>query len=113
MIVSIPSAKLSIVFPQGSLPSIDPEDPIFTMIRQAAKNSGLLPRNLRVSSRLSSRCIFTLDLGGVRIVSKFNAKAARKLASHGGGAVLQGKLISGMPLPLNLLRLASRGLSLR
>ena len=26
-----------------------------TMIRQAAKNSGLLPRNLRVSSRLSSR----------------------------------------------------------
>ncbi len=30
----------------------------FSMIRQAAKNSGLLPRNLRVSSRLSSRCFF-------------------------------------------------------
>ena len=37
-----------------------------TMIRQAAKNSGLLPRILRVSSRLSSRCNFS-ELGTVSL----------------------------------------------
>jgi hypothetical protein len=36
---------------------------------------------------------FVLDLGGIQIVGQVNAKAARKLAAHPGGAVLQGKLV--------------------
>ena len=41
---------------KGLLPEAE-SDPNrnFSMVRQAAKNSGLLPGNLRVSSRLSSR----------------------------------------------------------
>jgi hypothetical protein len=37
---------------------------------------------------------FVLALGGVEIHGKINPKAARKLAVHAGGAVLQGKLVS-------------------
>jgi hypothetical protein len=62
--LDIASAKLSVVFPEGKLPAIDPADPAFVLV-----------------------------LGGVEIRGKVNAKAARKLAQHKGGAVLQGKLI--------------------
>jgi hypothetical protein len=62
--LDIPSAKVSIVFPEGKLPAIDPADPAFVLV-----------------------------LGGVEIHGKVNPKAARKLAQHQGGAVLQGKLI--------------------
>jgi hypothetical protein len=62
--IDIPSAKLNVVFPEGKLPGIDPNDPSFTLV-----------------------------LGGFEIRGKVNAKAARKLAAHTGGAVLQGKLI--------------------
>jgi hypothetical protein len=62
--IDISSAKLNVVFPAGKLPGIDPNDPSFT-----------------------------LALGGFEIHAKVNAKAARKLAAHAGGAVLQGKLV--------------------
>ena len=60
----IPSAKLAVVFPAGKLPGIDPNNPSFTLV-----------------------------LGGFEIAGKINPKAARKLAAHAGGAVLQGRLI--------------------
>jgi hypothetical protein len=63
--VDITSAKLTVVFPEGKLPAIDPADPAFTLV-----------------------------LGGQEIHGKVNAKAARKLAQHRGGAVLQGKLVA-------------------
>jgi hypothetical protein len=63
--LDIPNAKLSVVFPEGKLPAIDPADPVFVLV-----------------------------LGGVEIGAKVNPKAARKLAQHKGGAVLQGKLVS-------------------
>ncbi len=63
--VDITSAKLNVVFPEGKLPAIPPDDPSFL-----------------------------LDLGGVQIVGQVSAKAARKLAQHTGGAVLQGKLVA-------------------
>ena len=63
--IEIASAKLNVVFREGSLPAISPDDPSFL-----------------------------LDLGGVQIVGSVNAKAARKLAAHQGGAVLQGKLVA-------------------
>ena len=62
--IDIGSAKLAVVFPEGKLPYIDPDNPAFL-----------------------------LNLGGFEIVAKVNAKAARKLASWAGGAVLQGRLI--------------------
>ena len=62
--IDIGSAKLAVVFPEGKLPSIDPDNPAFL-----------------------------LNLGGFEIVATVNAKAARKLASWAGGAVLQGRLI--------------------
>jgi hypothetical protein len=61
----IPNAKLNIVFPEGKLPAIDPANPSFV-----------------------------LDLGRYAIRAQVNAKAARKLAAHQGGAVLQGKLVA-------------------
>ena len=61
--IPISSAKINVLFKAGQLPSIDPANPEFA-----------------------------LDLGGMRITSKVNAKAARKLAVHQGGAVLQGTL---------------------
>jgi hypothetical protein len=63
--LDIASAKLSVVFPEGKLPAIDPADPAFVLV-----------------------------LGGVEIGAKVNPKAARKLAAWAGGAVLQGKLVS-------------------
>jgi len=63
--VDIASAKLSVVFPEGMLPAIDPADPAFVLV-----------------------------LGGLEIQGKVNSKAARKLAQHRGGAVLQGKLVA-------------------
>jgi hypothetical protein len=62
--LDIASAKLTVVFPEGKLPAIDPADPAFVLV-----------------------------LGGHEIRGKVNAKAARKLAAHAGGAVLQGKLV--------------------
>ena len=63
--IDIPSAKLAVVFPAGKLPALDPNDPNFT-----------------------------LALGGFEIRASVNPKAARKLAQHQGGAVLQGKLVA-------------------
>jgi hypothetical protein len=63
--IDIQSAKLNVVFPAGKLPPIEPGDPVFT-----------------------------LDLGSVEIRGKVTAKAARKLAQHQGGAVLQGRLVA-------------------
>jgi len=63
--IPIGAIKANIVFPAGQLPAIKPADPAFV-----------------------------LDLGGVTIAGKVNPKAARKLAQHPGGAVLQGKLIA-------------------
>jgi hypothetical protein len=63
--VDIVSAKLSVVFPEGKLPAIDPVNPAFVLV-----------------------------LGGLEIQGKVNPKAARKLAQHRGGAVLQGKLVA-------------------
>jgi hypothetical protein len=63
--VDIASAKATIVFREGGLPTIDPNDPAFVLV-----------------------------LGGVEIAGKVNPKAARKLAGHNGGAVLQGKLVA-------------------
>ena len=62
--VDIASAKLNVVFPEGKLPSIDPANPAFVLF-----------------------------LSGIQIAVRVNAKAARKLAAHRGGAVLQGKLV--------------------
>jgi hypothetical protein len=63
--IPITSAKLNVVFPEGKLPAIDPAHPEFVLV-----------------------------LGTVEIHGKVNAKAARKLAAHPGGAVLQGKLVA-------------------
>jgi hypothetical protein len=62
--VDIPSAKLTVVFPEGKLPAIDPANPEFVLV-----------------------------LGSLEIHSKVNPKAARKLAQHKGGAFVQGKLV--------------------
>jgi hypothetical protein len=62
--ITITSAKLNVVFPEGKLPAIDPGNPAFALV-----------------------------LGAVEIQAKVNAKAARKLAAHTGGAVLQGRLV--------------------
>ncbi len=65
--IPISSCKVTVVFPEGKLPSIDPDRPAFV-----------------------------LSLGdGVLIHGMINAKAARKLASWRGGAVLQGRLTAG------------------
>ena len=63
--IPIRSCKITIPFKAGELPRIDPARPQFD-----------------------------LDLSGVKIHASINAKAARKLASWSGGAVLQGKLIA-------------------
>jgi hypothetical protein len=63
--ITITSAKLNVVFPEGKLPAISPNNPEFT-----------------------------LDLGGTEIHGKVNAKAARRLSRHRGGAVLQGRLLA-------------------
>jgi hypothetical protein len=65
MKIPITSAKLNVVFPEGKLPAIDPGAPEFI-----------------------------LELGGVAIRGRVNPRAARKLAQHPGGAVLQGKLVA-------------------
>ncbi len=62
--ITVASAKLTVVFAEGKLPAIDPQNPEFE-----------------------------IHLGATRITAKINAKAARKLATWAGGAVLQGKLI--------------------
>jgi len=64
MTIPIQSAKLTVVFRAGSLPPIDPARPEFD-----------------------------LDIGGVKIATRINSKAARKLAAWRGAAVLQGKLV--------------------
>jgi hypothetical protein len=63
-VVNIKAAKLAIVFRQGELPLIDPAKPTFM-----------------------------LELGTYRVECAVNAKAARKLGVHAGGAVLQGRLV--------------------
>ena len=72
--VDIPSAKLTVVFPEGQLPAIDPADPAFVLV-----------------------------LGGLEIHARVNPKAARKLAQHRGGAFVQGKLVVAEGGRLDLL----------
>jgi hypothetical protein len=62
--LDIASLKATVVFPEGKLPMIAAADPAFVLV-----------------------------LGGFEIRGSVNPKAARKLAVHKGGAVLQGKLI--------------------
>ncbi len=62
--IDIPSAKLTVVFPEGKLPAIDPANPVFVLV-----------------------------LGSLEIHGKVNPKAARKLGQHKGGAFVQGKLV--------------------
>lgn len=62
--VAITNAKINVVFKAGQLPQIDPADPQFI-----------------------------LDLGTRALSCKISSKAARKLAAHQHGAVLQGRLI--------------------
>jgi hypothetical protein len=62
--ITIPTAKLTVVFRPGELPKIDPAKPVFV-----------------------------LRLGAHEIHGQINAKAARKLANHAGGAVLGGRLV--------------------
>jgi hypothetical protein len=76
--LDIATAKLNVVFPEGKLPAIDPADQALVLV-----------------------------LGGVEIGAKVNPKAARKLAQHKGGAVLQGKLI----VEAGTLSLADAGFS--
>jgi hypothetical protein len=61
--ITVPSVKLAIHFRANDLPRIDPGHPLFT-----------------------------IDLGGITIAASVNAKAAKRLASHTGAVVLQGKL---------------------
>jgi hypothetical protein len=56
--------KVVLPFKAGELPAVDPGNPVIQIV-----------------------------LGEHRITAKINAKSARKLAVHPGGAVLQGKLI--------------------
>jgi hypothetical protein len=63
--IRLQSLKVAIPFRAGELPKIDPNRPMFV-----------------------------LELGTYRIACAVNAKAARKLAVHQGGAVLQGRLVS-------------------
>jgi hypothetical protein len=63
--IPISNIKASIVFKAGSLPEVDPGNPTFA-----------------------------LTLGEYSIGVSINPKAARKLATHAGGAVLQGRLIA-------------------
>jgi hypothetical protein len=62
--INASTAKLTLVFKPGQLPAIDPARPEFSIV-----------------------------LGTHRIAGQVNAKAARKLAVHQGGAVLQGRLV--------------------
>ncbi len=62
--IEVASIKATVPFKAGSLPGIDPDNPVFE-----------------------------LDLGGKKIQAKVSAKAARKLAAHEGSAVLQGRLV--------------------
>lgn len=63
--IPITAVKANVVFKAGQLPQINPENPTFI-----------------------------LDLGGIEIHGKVNAKAARKLATHQSGTVLQGRLVA-------------------
>lgn len=58
-----PSAKLAVVYRAGELPQVDPANPVIP-----------------------------IELAGLKTMAKNASKAARKLQSHGGGAVLQGRL---------------------
>ena len=62
-VIPIVSAKFTTVFKPGDLPRIDPDKPVFQ-----------------------------LNLEGLVIEVRVNAKAARKLAAWTGGTVLQGNL---------------------
>jgi hypothetical protein len=61
--IKISSLKAVVSFKAGELPRVDPNDPVIKIV-----------------------------LGTVEITARINAKSARKLAVHPGGAVLQGKL---------------------
>jgi len=62
--IEVASIKATVPFKAGSLPQIDPGDPTFVLV-----------------------------LGAFRIPVRINPKAARKLTSWEGSAVLQGKLV--------------------
>jgi hypothetical protein len=80
-VIDIKAAKLAVTFKQGELPSIDPARPVFA-----------------------------LQLGSHqhRINVVVNARAARKLAVHQGGCVLQGRLVDDH----GTLKLLDAGISL-
>jgi hypothetical protein len=62
--ITVKALKVNVVFKADELPHIDPDNPVFV-----------------------------LQLGSTVIHGRVNTKAARKLAQHQGGVVLQGRLI--------------------
>jgi hypothetical protein len=62
--IAIGAMKVNIVFREDQLPALDPNHPEFI-----------------------------LSLGPFEVRARVNVKTARKLATHQGGAVLQGRLI--------------------
>jgi hypothetical protein len=62
--ITIGGMKVNIVFREDQLPALDPNDPSFLLV-----------------------------MGSVEIRGRVHAKAARKLAVHKGGVVLQGRLV--------------------
>ena len=62
--IAIGAMKVNIVFREDQLPTLDPDHPEFILV-----------------------------FGPFEVRTRINAKTARKLATHQGGAVLQGRLI--------------------
>jgi hypothetical protein len=62
--ITIGAMKVNIVFREDQLPTLNPDHPEFILV-----------------------------LGPFEVRTRINAKTARKLATHRGGAVLQGRLI--------------------
>lgn len=73
-LVKVKAIKVNVVFRQGELPAIDPNNPEFTVMLGEGE-PGLRDGQAR----------FTVPC-------KVSAKAARKLAGWQGGAVLQGRM---------------------
>jgi hypothetical protein len=75
----VKSIKATVVFPADAKPDIDPADP-----------------RIRIEME-----------GGLTVLAKVNAKAARKLREHTGTSVLQGRLV----IDQGVLTLADAGFS--
>ncbi|MGA2705910.1 MAG: hypothetical protein ABSH35_33115 [Isosphaeraceae bacterium] len=63
--IPVTALKITLPFRAGELPAIDAADPSFT-----------------------------IELGSLKIQARISPKSARKLASHPGSAVLQGRLVA-------------------